>query len=852
MWYKGFMKDMKHRRSNGMTVEHVVTNIDKYVIGAIFNLRGMVSGGGFRSKTVEQMLFICDTMNIKEVCFQSDRSISSRLHRFRCKVASNRRYDRMDTVLGALLDTFEEINQSFYLNSANLALLFEMMISQLLYGFGGLNDTWTYFFAMIIVMAGNGHYKMTVSGGPVISDNRKPNGTGTDNTINRLMDVINKLYDILGIPIHQRMLLPMACSRFSNTVWEQASTASAAPSTSSASLEIFTQPPTELNGRPLYASEMRGGDSLNPIIKDVLPRNETATSSAALTTSDPNKTNVRVLTVKQRIQQAYLLLYCSNVLDSILSAEQTRSASIVSCVVWPGSGPLCNKRSRKQFQDIIRDVNTGRHRELMDPDGVAYFLVFSHVFASLYLGLTNRVRATPTEINQPVSALLEWCSFFLLKYFEGMLNHTERENWSRMEQGYRSRGVALGAYLKSIDHLSRFKDTGDDMMELIKSMILDMSVDALPLVCVADVLVRIMARSLHMGCTIIAMSVADDLDFPIISWEGLNHFFDSDAPPSEGDRHFDEYVMIRNFFVECIKQRRFAPDENERDWNLQDNISCYITGFGNEDLGPLNDTQDYMRFSVANSTRDRHGDRAMDEFAVFNKIAKRFVKLKGRDMFEKCHMGPETVSYKLAFQDLLKYTVDLRGLASIQMFHSRRHFEKMGLIQYVPGLTNYDSPESLPFAKHVSFKMEGQVRSEGLAINPWSMLAMISLAGQILPHPQCNESLAIGAVTQILSKAPSGFTPGDVCRTRVFGLDSKPMRLFPNIEGRPDYFLRPEDSTFPSTGTLPLARQMGLFLPEDLVHCPWLYMLSQNLFCSITEVPAKAVHVSDFILFPSA
>jgi hypothetical protein len=843
MWYKAFMKDMKHRRMRGMSVDHVVANIDKYVTGAIFNLRGMVSGGGFRSKTIEQMLFICDTMNMKEICFLSERSIHARLQQFKAKVPPNRRYDRTDSVLGGLMDTFEEVNQSFYLNSANLALLFEMMISQLLYNFGGLNDTWTYFFAMIMVMAGNGHYKMAVSGGPVIADNRKPNGTGTDNAINRLMDIYNKIYDILGVPIHQRMLLPMACSRFSNTVWEQASTASAAPSTSSASLEIFTQPPTELNGRPLYASEMRGGDSLNPIIKDVLPRNETATSSAALTTSDPKKTNERVITVKQRIQQAHLLLACSNVLDSVLSAEQTRSGEIVSDVMWPGSGPLCNKRSRKQFQDIARDVNTGRHRDLIDPDGVAYFLVFPHVFASLYLGLSNRVRAAPTEINQPVSALLEWASFFLLKYFEGMLNHTERENWSRMEQGYRSRGVALGAYIKSIEHLSRFQDS-DGMMDLVQSAILDMAVDALPLVCVPYVLTRIMARSLHMGCTVMSMSVADDMDVPVVSWEGLNDFFDAEAPPVEGDRHYEEYVMIRNFFVDCINLRRFAPEENERDWSVCDNVSCYISGEGNEDLTPLHDTQGYMRLPTANPGRDRHGERQPDEFAMFSKMAKRFIKAKGRDMFEKCHMGPEPVSYKLAFQDLLKYTGDLRGLASAQMFHSKKHFEKMGLIQHVAGLTNHDSPEAPPFAKHATFKSEGHIKSEGLAVNPWSMLAIVSLAGQILPHPNCNDMLAIGAVTRILSKAPAGFTPGNTCRTRVFGPDSKPVRLFPASEGRPAHFLRPEDATFPSTGALPLARQMGVFLPEDMAHCPWLYMLAANLFCSVAEVPAKAIRVS--------
>lgn len=848
MWFKGFMKDMAQRRSKGMSVDHMVANMEKYVTGAIFNLRGMVSGGGFRSKTIEQMLFICDTMEMSEVCVESDRSIRNRLLRYKARVSPMRRYDRMDCALGSLLDTFEEVNQSFYLNSANLSLLFEMMISQLLYGFGGLNDTWTFFFATIMVMAGNGHYKTSAQHGGVITDNRKPNGTGTDNAINRWMDVINTIYDILGIPPHQRMLLPMACSRFSTIVWEQASTASAAPSTSSASMEIFTQPPVELNGRPLYASEMRGGDSLNPIIKDVLPRNESPSSQAALTTSDPKKTNERVITVKQRIQQPCLILACSNVLDTLQSSEQTRSAGIVSDVMCPGSGPICNKRSREEFHHILGDAFTGRHRKLEDPDGISYFLIYSQVFASLYLGLINRVRATPTEINQPVVALLEWGCFFLLKYFEGMLNHTERENRSRMEQGYRSRGVALGAYIKSIDHLSRFQVAeSDNKIEMIKSMVQDMMVDALPMACVPYVLTRIMERCLHMGCTVISMSIAEDLDVPVVSWDELNHFFEDEEPPEEGNKYYHSYKMIRFFFVQCINLRRFAPEDDENDWNASDNISCYISGAGHENLTPLHDKQCYMRLTPLTG-KEKVGDKTSDEFTLFSKVARRFIKLKGREMFKTCHMGPETVSYKLAFEDLLNDTVDLRGLASRLMFHSEKHMKKMGLHQHVPGITNYESPDPPPLARQVIFKSEGHVKSEGLAVNPWAMLAIVSLAGQILPHPHCNAALAMGAVTQVLSKAPAGFTPGNACRTRVFGLDSKTIRIFPSAEGRPEHFLRPDDPTFPSTGALSLARQMDRYLPEDMAHCPWLYMLAGNLFCSMLSVPSKAIHVRHEII----
>lgn len=837
IWWDGFMKDMAHRRAAGMPVIKAVESVQRYLMGVICNLRGMIEGGAFRSKTIAQMLFICDTLNMEEVCHFNDRSIFNRLRRVRSRISPNIRFDRMDTTLCALLDMFQEINRSFYLNSANLAFLFETMISHLMYNFGGLNDTWTYFFAMIMIMSGNGHYKVTVQGGAVIQDNRKPNSVGIDNTVNRKGDIFNTLFDILGIPHHMRLLLMLACSRFSNIVWEQASSASACAGTGTGAMELFTQPPADLNDRPMFMTEMRN-DSLNPIIKDVLQRNETSTDTAALTTTDPNRTNARTMTVKKRTTQPKLIACCTNVLDTLESSERTRSASVVSDVLYPGSGPPHNKRSRQQFQDISRDVNTGRHRALDDKEGVAYFLVFSHIFAGVYAGLTNRVRATPTEINQTVAGYMEWACFYLQQYAECMMDATVRENISRMIQGYTSRGVALTVWLKTIHHLSRLTSS-TQKADTVKNLLQDIMADALTVTCVPYVLTRIMTRGVNMGLTLIIMSIAEDMKVPVVSWEGLNRFFDDDEPPAEGDDHLEEYTMIRNFFVECINSHRFAP-EDDADWDVNHNISCYITGEGRENLAPLHENQGYLRFS---QNKDKNGD----EYMLFNKIARRFLKLKGRDMFKTCHMGPESVTYKLAFEDLLKYMVDLRGLASRKMFHSKKHMAKMGLLRCLPGMTDYDDADALPFARHVTFKEGGQIKSEALAVNPWILLAIPSLAGMVMVHPSVVDAVAVGLVTQVLAKAPAGFTPGNKLRTRVFGPDSTPIQIYLPSEGRPQHFLRPQDDTFPSTGILPLARSIGRWLPEDMCHCPWLYMLSRHLSCCILEVPAAAIHVSCYI-----
>ena len=212
-------------------------------------------------------------------------------------------------------------------------------------------------------------------------------------------------------------------------------------------------------------------------------------------------------------------------------------------------------------------------------------------------------------------------------------------------------------------------------------------------------------------------------------------------------------------------------------------------------------------------------------------------------MFKTCHMGPERVSYKLAFEDLLKYTPDFRGLASHKTYFSKKHFAKMGLMSFLPGMPDYGEVEPPPFARHVVFKEEDQVKSEGLGVNLWSLLTMVSLAGEILVHPSVNDLFSMGLTTQILAKSPMGCTPGNMPWTRVFDRNSKPQRLFVPDECRPTHYLRPEDDTFPSTGILSLARSMDEWLPEDMLHCPWLFRLAKTLKCNLKEVPAAVIKV---------
>jgi len=138
----GFVKDMSKRRQSGATVSTCVDNLGKYLLSAIQSLEGMVDAGGFRSKTITQMKEIVETMDFVKVCSTGGDSIHQRMKAKAAFISSTRGYDTIYRAWYAFTDTFREVNSSLNLNAINLMCGVEVLISMLLFKFGGLNDTW--------------------------------------------------------------------------------------------------------------------------------------------------------------------------------------------------------------------------------------------------------------------------------------------------------------------------------------------------------------------------------------------------------------------------------------------------------------------------------------------------------------------------------------------------------------------------------------------------------------------------------------------------------------------------------------------------------------------------------------
>jgi len=847
IWWYGFVKDLKKRRENGMSMDDSVRSLENYVLSTIQSLEGMVKAGCFRSKTIAQMQEICEIMDFADVCVTGDHSIHKQVKSRACRVSQDRGYDYVYVAWDSFANFFSTINHSFRLNPANLVCAVQMLVTRLLHKFGGTNDTWTYFFITMMIMSGNGHFEMNGLKGPV-TDRRKPNTTGADFTVARVNDIITTLYDILGIPEKLRFYLPLNCTRFTKTSWEQMSFATATGS------DLLTQPPSDLTDRPITVTELRQ-DSMEPVIVSVLPRGERPADSLALNICDRNKTGIKELASKRKVDQPNVEIICTNTPDlDDTGKELTKSAIVVSPTFVPGSALERKKRSRQQFQDVARDVTSGRHCELEDPKTVAHFLCYSHITAAFYCGLINRFRSVPCEINQTVVAVIEWATFYLQHYGEGVMDQTVRENISRMVQGYITRTLGWFVWLKTISNLSRAKNLLKKEVT-IQNLLLDLHADALPIVAVPVMLTCLMSRAVHMGSLLMTMLIAKELSVPIISWEGLNQFFNSEQPPSEPGAYMDEYNMIRAWIGGCIEARRFCPAE-EGDYDIHHNVSCYITDEGRESLGPLHETSGFMRFSVpgggGGTQNSARGGAAQapsgDDNLLFQKMATRIQKQHGMHLFKLCHMGPERCVYMYALMSLAtKFLPDFRGLGSPHTFCSAKHMRMMGFAAFLPGLKDHTDDDAPPFARQVVFKERDQPKSIALGVNPWSILSIVSLARRIIVHPSASDEFADGLVTQILAKSPPGCTPGNICPTSFYNSNTEPVRMFIPDRNRPAHFLRPDDNIFPSTGLVVLAKGVEQFLPEDLLHCPAIPMIAKTLSCKIHQVPAAAVKVCCFL-----
>jgi hypothetical protein len=675
-------------------------------------------------------------------------------------------------------------------------------------------------------MSGNGHFQSMTQDGPVPC-RIKINTTGMDYLLARLTDLENAQYERLMVPPKDRHNIILNCMRFTATVWENLVTAQAAGG------RLVAVPPSDANFQPMSLTEVR--DSLKTLIQFGPPRGEEMGQTCSFNSQEMDNKS-RVASRKRKLGNNCIVVLASNVGSKNNEQKEEGNTLDAVCAVMPsGVPPPVAKRRRIDFNDTEANANTARHQPLENKDVVVNCITSTVNFAGM-AALLNHVGAITAEIGPGIEAFYEWGCYYIKQFVGTCLDQFVHNNFSRMKEGYKSRGVVLSIWLKTIHALSLGRASKAEAMH---HLWMDIHTDALPLVMVPLVFCNLLYRGVHMGSLLLSCVLADHLKCPVVSLRHLNMFFELEGPPAldaleAGFR--EDYLLIQGFIRLCLAQNRFCPAE-DGPFCPGSNVSCYVTGDGGADLAPVNPKTSVFRFAPGKE-KDENQD-------ITHKAALRIASQYGALLYGQCHMGPEVATYRLALAHLLeRFAPDMRGLVSPSMFCSRKHMHCLGLGRELPGLADYTDPAPPPFARQCSFRLREQLQAQALGVNVWSLLLVVALAGSTDLTPDVSNSFSNGVLEAILAHAPAAATPGNILPTPRFDHSTSSVKLFVSDENRPDHFLRPPEPSFVINGTLPIAKlSPGRFVVEDLLHCAQILPVAKNLHCDPMEVPANAFTV---------
>lgn len=827
MWAEALRTDIQVRRSKGSPVQEVLRVIRDYLASCMKNLESMIECQVFRSATVTQMKSIYELMDFHDVCQGSEHSIANVLREKSQRLALCRRYDSMFRAWNCYMRIWEDMNMYFTLNAGNLVCALEVLLSQLMSKFAHTNETWTFFFMTVVVMSGNGHYQSMTPDGPVPCRIKK-NTTGMDYLLARLTDIQNTMYERLKIPPKDRHNIILNCMRATPTVWENLVTAQAAGG------RLVAVPPSDANFQAMSLTEIR--DGLKALIQYGPPRGEEIGQTCSFNSQEMENKS-RVASRKRKMGNNCIVVMASNVGSKNKEQKEEGDTLDAVCAVMPsGVPPPVTKCMRTEFNHQEANANTGRHQPLENKDVVVNCIAYTVNYAGLVAGLLNHIGAFTAEVNPVVLAFYDWGCYYIKQFASSCMDVFVRDSYSRMKEGYKSRGVVLSIWLKTIHALSLSKSKEQAMQHLW----MDIHTDALPLVNLPIVFSNLLYRGIHMGSLAMSNVMADHFACPIVSIKHLNQFFELQAPPNveqlePGFR--EDFLLIQEFVTRCIFHNRFCPAE-DGPFCLRTNVCCYITSDGAEDLTPINPKNSLLRM-LPSKDKDETQD-------ITHKVAMRIASQYGEALNGQCHMGPEVATYRLAIVHLLeRFAPDFRGLISSHMFSYRKHILCLGLSRDLPGITDYTDPGPPPYARQFSFRARDQLQSQAVGINLFSLLFWTAMVGSKDLHPNSSICFGNSLLELILSHSPAPCTPGNICPTTHFDQATAPIKLFIAGQNRPRHFLRPPEPSFVHNGVLPIAKiNDKRFIAEDMLHCPQLTAIAKNLHCDVLEVPANAFTVS--------
>jgi hypothetical protein len=261
-----------------------------------------------------------------------------------------------------------------------------------------------------------------------------------------------------------------------------------------------------------------------------------------------------------------------------------------------------------------------------------------------------------------------------------------------------------------------------------------------------------MERSIDAGAVILSLVMARAFQVPCIPMSALRRFFEEESPATDVEQKRWEGA-IHTFFLSCINKRLFCPAEASK-MDMASNISCHITspgGDGGREVNPQS------LFRVAPPKTPGIDDNP--SFKIGKRLWSQFPALQHVCQFISADVVGNTLS------DMMdRWTLDLTGLLSSNIYDYANHFKKMGLHHLVHGISNVVTREKPSFARHMMIMDGQQTMAMAMGVDPFVLLLVVSACGGTLLHPlQAVSNMAASMVQLIAAKAPAGVVPGGPC-----------------------------------------------------------------------------------------
>lgn len=848
-----YMEIVKHIKLSvelgAMSAGSAVHLLKKAIEYGISVFKGMAEGNMFLSKRVTQVMEIMNKISLAErvgeVNFCRGLKIYQR-HLLELPAISASKeevwraaadsphlasllnpYDRARrTLLQALID----VNQFFRLNSGNMQLMLEIMISMIAHTIGGHNETHSSFGRGIEIAPACGTMREWVC-----STNRSkirvrkvdnPNSAGKDYTADRVSEIFTKLCHKYGVPESMQGLAVVR--RFTPVAMEGANTLQISKG------EIVGTPDRELNMSFLVITEERGDkvSVQNTLIQHVYKRGAEQ-RGCSITTGEDNKDKTRHTVSKIEVSPVMLCTRCGNrKIDSTEAEEQMDTIAAVLPLIEAGSTVHEPGVSEGQFGDVQTNSSEAR---TIPWEGFAEqyakeMLGGTHIHCTTWIGIPNFISTFPGEINISVLSTVDWMLFFVQKHLNSMLHSKcQGNNWSRLRKVYEARAVAFTAWCKMAQFLTDCKDRETAIHRAACSF----QCDALALTDIGGMVWSLLRRSMHWGPVLYTSCFIKECGMPLVPPKSLVQLLSMESPPRNGP-HKVWYDRVALWLTDCVAQNRFCPADQA---GFSSDYCEYISSSGLLDGGV--ETPGVLRVgsnvNLWKMASERLGNAQM---AMTRVLWEAF----GTELHHSCAVSEE--SMQCAIDDMLvEFSMEIQKLLGVNMFDMDRHLQFFGLKDRLNFQCRGRNDKHPYMIKSVWQKDGRETCSVGGGIHVIQLLVLGSFIGDVETlHPKIINDLCANLIRQVLHYAPAGVIPANYVEIRSFDCYSGKLEtiVLDEAHASTESFLRPYDVAFAETGCVTHCRNFANFAPEDVLHMGALCEFSRRIGCKVYEIPATA------------